>query len=80
MEFCFPGLDAHGSDLPPRRECADAWRAKLFQALPQLEIILLIGFHAQRWRLGNRGLCDMTANMRNWKAYVRVIAASVLAQ
>ena len=27
MGFCFPGLDAHGGDLPPRKECAPAWRA-----------------------------------------------------
>ena len=23
MGFCFPGLDAKGGDLPPRRECAE---------------------------------------------------------
>ena len=26
MGFCFPGQDAKGGDLPPRRECAPAWR------------------------------------------------------
>jgi hypothetical protein len=26
MGFCFPGLDAKGGDLPPRRECAELWR------------------------------------------------------
>src|SRR5688500_14592540 len=25
MGFCFPGLDAGGGDLPPRRECAPTW-------------------------------------------------------
>ncbi|MGN6771761.1 MAG: uracil-DNA glycosylase family protein, partial [Rhizobiaceae bacterium] len=29
MGFCFPGLDAHGGDRPPRAECAPAWRARL---------------------------------------------------
>ena len=26
--FCFPGYDAAGGDLPPRRECAPLWRAR----------------------------------------------------
>ncbi len=26
MGFCFPGQDAAGGDLPPRRECAPLWR------------------------------------------------------
>jgi uracil-DNA glycosylase len=26
MGFCYPGRDARGGDLPPRRECAALWR------------------------------------------------------
>jgi len=51
MGFCFPGLDAKGGDLPPRRECAKLWRAPLFAALPNLELILLVGQYAQKWHL-----------------------------
>lgn len=51
MGFCFPGLDANGGDLPPRRECAPLWRARLFAQLPQLELVLLIGLYAHRWHL-----------------------------
>ena len=40
MGFCFPGHDAAGGDLPPRRECARAWHERLFAAMPQLELIL----------------------------------------
>ena len=36
MGFCFPGLDAKGGDLPPRRECAPAWHEQLFAALPAI--------------------------------------------
>ena len=50
MGFCFPGLDAKGGDLPPRRECAPLWRARLMAALPNLELMLLVGQYAQRWR------------------------------
>ena len=34
MGFCFPGHDPHGGDLPPRRECAPAWRDRLMAAMP----------------------------------------------
>ena len=54
MGSCFPGLDAKGGDLPPRRECAEAWRAPLFAALPRLELILVIGGYAQAWHLRRR--------------------------
>jgi uracil-DNA glycosylase len=71
MGFCFPGLDAHGGDLPPRRECADLWRARLFEALPQFELIVPIGYYAQRWHLGRHALPGMTATVHNWEAYAR---------
>jgi uracil-DNA glycosylase len=51
MGFCFPGVDARGADLPPRRECAPLWRERLFSMLPGLELILLVGGHAHRWHL-----------------------------
>src|SRR5579863_397920 len=51
MGFCFPGLDAKGGDLPPRRECAELWRKRMFAALPNLELILLVGQYAQKWHL-----------------------------
>lgn len=51
MGHCFPGLDARGSDLPPRRECAPLWRAPLMARLPNLVLVLAIGAYAQRWHL-----------------------------
>src|SRR5918993_1142276 len=53
MGSCFPGQDRNGGDLPPRRECAEAWRVPLFEALPRLELILVIGQYAQAWHLGD---------------------------
>src|SRR5690606_31025550 len=52
MGFCFPGQDRHGGDLPPRRECAPAWRPALMEAMPQIELVLAIGQYAQKWHLG----------------------------
>lgn len=68
MGFCFPGLDAKGSDLPPRRECAPAWRAQLMQAMPQLRLILVIGQYAQAWHLGDRRRASLTETVRDWRA------------
>ena len=55
MGFCFPGHDRSGGDLPPRKECAHTWHARLFALMPQLELILLVGGYAQQWHLGVRG-------------------------
>jgi uracil-DNA glycosylase len=70
MGFCFPGHDAAGGDLPPRRECAPAWHARLFAAMPQLELILAVGSYAQRWHLGDAGGGSMTDTVRGWRAHI----------
>lgn len=67
MGFCFPGHDAAGGDLPPRKECATAWQGRLFAAMPQLELILLIGSYAQRWHLGAAANGNMTDTVRRWR-------------
>ncbi len=69
--FCFPGLDAKGGDLPPRRECAERWRGPLFKALPQFELILLIGLYAQRWHLGPRARPTLTETVASWRDYAQ---------
>ncbi len=67
MGFCFPGHDAVGGDLPPRRECAARWHRPLFAAMPQLDLILLVGSYAQRWHLGDGGKASMTETVRRWR-------------
>jgi len=71
MGFCFPGYDRHGGDLPPRRECARTWRAQVFEQLPAIHLLLLIGSYAQRWHLGDRYGANMTETVRNWRQHVR---------
>jgi uracil-DNA glycosylase len=68
MGFCFPGHDATGGDLPPRRECAARWHGGLFAAMPQLELILLVGSYAQRWHLGLRAGAGMAETAKGWRA------------
>jgi uracil-DNA glycosylase len=66
MGFCFPGQDAAGGDLPPRRECAAHWHSRLFAAMPQLELVLAVGAYAQHWHLGGR--TGMAAMVQGWRA------------
>lgn len=55
MGFCFPGYDAKGGDLPPRRECARQWHDRLFALLPQVEAVLAIGGYAHRYHFARLG-------------------------
>lgn len=67
MGFCFPGQDARGADLPPRAECAPAWRARLFAAMPRLRLVLAIGAHAQAWHLGPLNRPRLGDTVRAWR-------------
>ncbi len=69
MGFCFPGLDAKGADLPPRRECAQTWHRRLFDELPQLQLLLLVGYAAQRWHLGTSCPPSLTETVRQWRRF-----------
>lgn len=70
MGFCFPGLDAKGGDLPPRRECAERWRAEIFSTMPQVELMLLVGQYAQKWHLGAARQGNLTETVAHWRDYV----------
>lgn len=67
MGFCFPGYDANGGDLPPRRECAPLWRQTVIDAMPQVELVLAVGQYAQAWHLGAARAKTMTETVRNWR-------------
>lgn len=68
MGFCFPGQDAKGSDLPPRRECAPAWRASLMALMPQIDLVLTIGSYALSWHMGEARRSSLTETVRDWRA------------
>jgi uracil-DNA glycosylase len=67
MGFCFPGHDAQNGDLPPRRECAGQHRARLLGELPGLELVLVIGQHAQAWHLGDAAKGGLTGTVARWR-------------
>lgn len=68
MGFCFPGYDANGGDLPPRRECAPLWRARLMAAMPRVEVSVLVGGYAQAFHLPDAGR-SLTAVVARWRDY-----------
>jgi uracil-DNA glycosylase len=68
MGFCYPGTGSSG-DLPPRRECAPQWRARLLQAVPNIEFTLVIGLHALPWHLPDTAASSLTDTVRAWREY-----------
>jgi uracil-DNA glycosylase len=71
MGFCYPGTGKSG-DLPPRPECADAWREKLLSNLPEIELTLLVGQYGQKYHLGNSRKDNLTKTVKSWKEYWKV--------
>lgn len=67
MGFCYPGTGKSG-DLPPRPECAPAWREQLLRQLPQLEVTLVIGAYAQAYHLHNVK-ASLTETVQDWRAH-----------
>ena len=68
MGFCFPGTGKSG-DLPPRPECAETWRKKLLNELPQISLTLVIGQYAQAWHLGQLVKENLTETVKAWKEF-----------
>ena len=68
MGFCFPGLDEKGGDLPPRRECAAMWHARVFAKLRQIETVLVVGQYAMRRHLGRLARGGLWETVGNWRA------------
>ena len=65
MGFCFPGTGKSG-DLPPRPECAPAWRAALLTHLKTLKLTLVIGQYSQAYHLPN-GRASVTETVQAWR-------------
>ncbi|CAN5278492.1 uracil-DNA glycosylase family protein [soil metagenome] len=68
--FCYPGTAPKGGDYPPPRRCAELWRHRLLDALPRVELTLLVGGHAQAWALEGRIGQTMTETVADWRAYL----------
>ena len=72
--FCYPGTAPQkngrsGGDYPPPKRCATLWRPRLLEALPGMELTLLVGGYSQTWALGSRARTNMTDTVRAWRDY-----------
>jgi uracil-DNA glycosylase len=71
MGFCYPGTGRSG-DLPPRPECAPAWRRSLLDCLPELELTIVLGMHAlaTHWPGAGEGRRPtLTDCVRDWRTH-----------
>ena len=68
MGFCYPGSAERG-DLPPRPECARRWHPRLMPLLDNVELVLAVGAHAQRYHIPVGRRKTLTETVRNWRAY-----------
>jgi uracil-DNA glycosylase len=67
MGLCYPGTGRSG-DMPPRPECAPAWRERLLAQLTQLELTLAIGKYALDYHLPNQA-ATLTERVRGWQSH-----------
>ncbi|HEY9094781.1 MAG TPA: uracil-DNA glycosylase family protein [Hydrogenophaga sp.] len=67
MGFCYPGTGRSG-DLPPRPECAAAWRKDLLGHLKNLRLTVVIGQYAQAHHLPQAGP-SVTETVRSWREH-----------
>ena len=67
MGFCYPGRGKSG-DLPPPPDCAPLWHARLFERMPQLELVLLVGRYAQAYYLG-KSRETLTQRVQRWHEF-----------
>jgi uracil-DNA glycosylase len=71
MGFCYPGVDRHGGDRPPRPECAPKWHDPVLRAMPDLQLTLLVGGYAQRYYLKEHGgTGSMSETVHRWREFL----------
>lgn len=69
MGFCYPGR-GKGGDLPPRPECAPQWHEQVFEFMPNVELVLLIGLYAQKYYLKKDAKKTLTETVDNYQEYL----------
>lgn len=72
MAFCFPGYSEKKADLPPPRICAQTWRARAMETLPNIALTLLVGGYAQDWHMGKGTL---SARVEAWRDFAPSVFA-----
>jgi uracil-DNA glycosylase len=68
--LCYPGRDARGGDLPPRRECAPRWHTPVRAGLPAIALTLLVGSYAIYYYLPHSRRRSMTETVARWRDFL----------
>ena len=68
MGFCYPGK-GKGGDLPPRPECAPAWRNQLLGQLDKIELTIVMGRYALDWHLQTTAKQTLGDIVADWAQY-----------
>lgn len=69
MGFCYPGTGKSG-DLPPREECAPAWRQQVLDRLPHIDLTLIIGRYAMDWHMDVDRKETLTQQVERWQQHL----------
>ncbi|QTD36832.1 uracil-DNA glycosylase family protein [Polaribacter batillariae] len=69
MGFCYPGKGKSG-DKPPRKECAPQWHTQIFNKLPNIELVVLIGMYAQNYYLKDKAKRTLTETVDHYPEYL----------
>lgn len=67
MGFCYPGKGRSG-DLPPQKICAQTWRTPLLNAMPNIQLTLVVGQYALAWHLPQQKR-TLTETVKAWAEY-----------
>ncbi len=69
MDFYFPGHGKQG-DLPPRPEFYQKWHPQFLEAMPHVELVILVGMYAQNVYLKPKAFKTITENVLHYKMFL----------
>jgi len=69
MDFYFPGSKLRG-DVAPRKDFAKKWHPLIFEQMPHIELVVLIGQYSQEYYLGKRRKKTLTETVRAYQEYL----------
>lgn len=69
-----------GGDLPPRRDFADRWHARVLELLPDVRLRLVIGGYAQRRYLGPASVTEYVRDAASHLPFFPLVHPSPLAR
>lgn len=69
LDFYFPGKAKVG-DLPPRKGFADKWHPLLLNEMPDVQLTILMGLHAQKFYLKSHAKKTLTETVFAYEEYL----------